>query len=228
MRRLRARRPARQADAGRDQHESAFTAILGSLVARVAGARAVALVDRDGETVDYAGRLDPFALKVAAAHWRIVLDETKTQPSLHDARWLALRAGRVSFLIHELPEGYAIVLQLTRAAGFAEWRRALSACAHSLAREAGWPAWPNAWFPVQVETDARRRPLAVSAGAQAGKVEILGALAGGFSSRERGWRVRFPSGVEATLVREPGGHWYSDEPVEPAPGHRSLRPEQSR
>jgi hypothetical protein len=167
-------------------------------------------------------------MKVAAAHWRIVLDEMKTQPSFRDARWLALRAGRVSFLVHELPRDYAIVLQLTRAAGFGEWRRALSACAHSLAREAGWPVSAHAWFPVQVETDARHRPAAVSGGAKPGRVEILGALAGGHRSRERGWRVRFPSGVEATLVRESGGNWYSDEPVDPAPGHRSLRPEQSR
>ena len=48
----RRRRPPRSS---RDQHESAFASILRLLVARVPGARAAALVDCLGETVDYAG-----------------------------------------------------------------------------------------------------------------------------------------------------------------------------
>ena len=59
----------------RDQRESAFTAILTDLVERVPGARCAALVDRDGETVDYGGRGSPYEMRVAAAHLRIVFDE---------------------------------------------------------------------------------------------------------------------------------------------------------
>jgi hypothetical protein len=55
-------------------------------------------------------------------------------------------------------------------------------------------------------------------------LEILGSLAGGLAKRERGWRVRVDSGVEATLVREPGGAWYADEPISaPGTGTRSVR-----
>lgn len=212
----------------RDQQESAFTTILAALVDRVAGARAAALVDVEGETVDYAGRLDPYELKIAAAHWRIVLAEIQQQPSLRRARWLAVRAGRASFLVHELPQGYAVVVRLTRAAGFVEWRRALGSFAGALAREAGWAAPDDAWFPVLVETDGKRRPSTVASGADHAKVEILGTLAGGLTTRERGWRVRFPTGVEATLVREPGGFWYSDEPVGPLSPHVRRPAEQSR
>ncbi len=44
------------------------------------GALAAALVDGEGETVDYAGLLSPYDIKVLAAEWRIVL------AVLHDSR----------------------------------------------------------------------------------------------------------------------------------------------
>jgi hypothetical protein len=215
------RRPA----VARDQRESAFASILAGLVERVPGARAAALVDFQGETVDYAGRLDPFGMRLAAAHWRIVLDELNGQRSFRSVRWLTLRAGRASYLVHDLPEGYALIVVLARAAGFFGWRRAVAACAHALGDEAGW-SWSGVpWFPVKVTADERRRPCSLrpaGPGARARPIEILGAIAGGMGRRERGWRVRFDTGVEATLVREPGGVWYSDEPPE------SRRPDRPR
>jgi len=215
-------RPRRRAAIARDQHESAFASILAGLVGRIPGARAAALVDRQGETVDYSGGLDPFGMRLAAAHWRIVLDELNGQRTFRSVRWLVLRAGRVSYLVHELPEGYALTVVLARAAGFFGWRRAVAACAYALGHEAGW-SWSGVpWFPVQITADERRRPRSLSPatpGARPRPIEILGAMAAGLARSERGWRVRFDTGVEATLVREPGGLWYSDEPLE------SRRPE---
>lgn len=212
---------ARPLAAARDQHESAFAAILAALVRRVPGARGAALVDRDGETVDYSGRLDPFAMRLAAAHWRIALDELGAQPFFRPVRWLALRAGRTSYLVHALPDGYALVVVLARAGGFFGWRRAVAVCARELGEEAGW-SWSGAyWFPADVSADERRRPASVRlGGADPRPIEILGAVAGGLARRERAWRVRFDTGVEATLVREPGGVWYSDEPLERERGER--------
>jgi len=209
-------RPRRRVAVARDQHESAFAAILSDLVARVPGARAAAFVDRQGETVDYAGRIAPFDVRLAAAHWRIVLDDINRQGSLRSTRWLALRAGRASYILQELPNDYALVVVLTRAAGFSGWRRAVSACVQALGQEAGWTSTGQSWFPVQVIADQRRRPstLFSAPGARPRPIEVLGAVAGGLARRERGWRVRFDTGVEATLVREPGGLWYSDEPLE--------------
>jgi hypothetical protein len=210
-------RTGRRAAVARDQHESAFASILAGLVRRVPGARAAALVDRQGETVDYSGGLDPFSMRLAAAHWRIVLDEVNSQPTFRPVRWLALRAGRASYLVHELPEEYALIVVLARAAGFFGWRRAVAACAHALGHEAGWSFSGVPWFPVQVTADERRRPCSlrpVGPSARPRPIEILGAVHGGLARRERGWRVRFDTGVEATLVREPGGVWYSDEPLE--------------
>jgi hypothetical protein len=211
---------SRRAATPRDQQESAFTSILVSLVRRVPGARAAALVDFDGETVDYAGRLDPFTLKLAAAHWRIVLHQMEATGG-PDVRWLWARAAGSSYLVNALPEGYALALVLGRGAGFGGWRRAVASCARDLGNEAGW-SWrgtpPPPWFPVDAVTDSRRRPVAMHCGERERAVEVLGTVAGGLGRRERGWRVRFDSGVEATLVREPGGLWYSDEAPD---GHKS-------
>jgi hypothetical protein len=215
-----AQRSSRGPDSKRDQHESAFTAILGALVARVPGARAAILVDFEGETVDYAGSVDPYASKVAAAHWCVVLDGITTRAALSPARWVWLRAGRSSYLVHALPDGYALVLVLTRAAGFVGWRRAVAACARSIGVEAGW-AWgkspAGAWYSVDIVSDDRRRPAGLRMAGQLHRVDILGAVAGGLGRGERAWRAHFHTGVDATLVREPGGAWYVDERIEIEP-----------
>jgi hypothetical protein len=218
----------------RDRPESAFAAILGALVARIPGARAAALVDFEGETVDYAGRGDPYEVRVAAAHWRIVFDEVAAQPSMRRVQQVGVRAARRGYIVCALPEGYALIVVLTRAAGFAGHDRALAVCARALGREAGW-TWsegerPALWFPLDVVADVRLRPRAVREAGNLRPVEILGALVSRSDSlprpRERGWRVRFDTGVEAMLLREPGGAWYADEPLEsaPSPGERPQQP----
>ncbi len=197
----------------RDQHESAFGSILTELVGRLPGALAAALVDLHGETVDYAGT-DPYAVRLAAAHWRIVLNDTGSQPSLAMPRWITVRATRASYAIHTLPEGYALVLVLSRGAGVPGPRRAIGACMRLLAAEAGWALGGAAdWYPVDVASDARRRPQAILLEAGPRSLDVLGAVASGLAHRDRGWRVRTDNGVEATLVREPGGFWYVDEPL---------------
>ncbi len=214
----------RVAGAARDQHESAFSSILSSLVARIPGARGAALVDSEGETVDYAGRAKPFDMRLAAAHFRIVLDEARMRPGLternNEVRSIAVRAARASYLIQALPDGYALVVVMLRSAGFSGWHRAVASCAHALGEEAGWrdaTELPPKWFPVTVLRDERRRPAAVRADGRLHPLEILGTLQAG--SRERAWRIRFESGLEATLVREPGGACYLDEKL----GRQHLR-----
>jgi hypothetical protein len=171
-------------------------------------------VDLEGETVDYSGVLLPYDVKVAAAQWRVVIDEIRVQPRLARTTFVAIRAAHRSYQVHVLPEGYALVLVLARAAGFGGWLRAVASCCHALAREASWGPGalrPPAWYGVRVIADARRRPLALGRTPRARPVEVLGALASGMGPRERGWRIRLDDGVEATLVREAGGRWYVDE-----------------
>lgn len=216
-------RPVRRSSSppARDQHETAFTRVLAELVSRVPGARAAALVDLEGETVDYSGVLLPYDVKVAAAQWRVVIDEIRLRRPLAKTTFIAIRTTRASYQVHVLPEGYALVVVLCRAAGFGGWHRAVASCCHALAQEASWNCAGMripAWYAVRVTADPRRRPVAVGETSRARPLEVLGAIASGMGRRERGWRVRLEDGVEATLVREPGGKWYVDEPrAVPAP-----------
>jgi hypothetical protein len=55
---------------------------------------------------------------------------------------------------------------------------------------------------------------------------VLGSLIG-LRARERGFRVRLDHGIEATVVREPGGTWYSEDPIdhdEPSGKKGSMMP----
>jgi hypothetical protein len=103
------------------------------------------------------------------------------------------------------------MLVLTCGASSVASARALPVCVWRLAAEAGWDGAPSvAWHPVDVRTDDRGRPVGVGLGAPTTSFEILGTIAGGLARFERGWRVRLGDG-EATIVREPSGHWYTDE-----------------
>lgn len=196
----------------RDQDESAFATILKDLLSRVPGAIGVTLVDRDGEAVDYAGRLSPFDMKVAGAHFRILLDEVG-RSSLGAPRSIVCRGAQRTYLARVLPEGYALVMAFSRGAGFVAADRAFVACERALAKEAFWKVVKHpTWVGVHVEVDARRRPIRVRAGELATDVDVLGTLVG-LGRGERGFRVRLvPSGHEVNLVRERGG-WFVDEAI---------------
>ena len=205
------RRPARKRlSQERDQDQSAFTEILADLVDRVPGARAAALVDYDGETVDYYARHgDPFEVRVAAAHLRIVLHEA--QAAIAGASVFSLQGSARSYVVRALPQGYALVLVLACGATTTTQGRAIPLCVQRLASEAGWEPPPApGWHALDVRTDARGRPFAIGDPPDGEELEILGTVARGLARFERGWRVRFSSG-EATLVREPTGYWYVDE-----------------
>jgi hypothetical protein len=199
---------------------SAFSSILAGLVLRVPGAHAAALVDREGETVDYTGPIDPFEIKVAAAELRLLLDHEGFASAARPEQ-ITVRFDRRSMIIRRLPEGYAIAMLLGRRAGFTRCTRAFEVCAHALADEAAWPAPPHVWLPVDVACDPAGRPAAIADLPGERRVEVIGAVMG-LPGGERGYRVRTEPGVELTLVREPGGWWYADEPRQawgsPAPG----------
>jgi putative intracellular protease/amidase len=212
--------PARPPRAkARDMDASAFEQILARLVARIPGAAAAILVDDEGEAVDYhlaRARLAAFDVRIAAAHWRIVLDEVAASSRLGRPTLLAVRGTARNFYAHALAEGYALVIVLGRRAPLAISPRALSVCERALHREAGWVAPPvtRAWHEVDVATDTSGRPTELRAHAENGAIvpvlELLGRMVG-LAPTERGYRVRLTNGVECTLVRERGARWYADE-----------------
>jgi hypothetical protein len=196
----------------RDQDESAFAAILSDLVKRIPGAFAATVVDEIGECVDYAGDIDPFDVKVAGAHWAIVVDEIAQRPPIGTPQTIICRGEKRSFIVRTLPDSYALVVLLKKRAGFAYATRALDACERALAHEAAWdlPKGRGVWIGVDVETDERNRPIWLTMGALSCSVEVLGTLTR-LRKRERGFRVRLASGGELNLVREVGDRWYADE-----------------
>ena len=101
----------RRRGAVRDQSDSAFSAILGRLCDD-SGALAAALVDGEGETVDYAGLLSPYEIKVAAAEWRIVLAVVRESrlPGFHTVGCLTVRAKGRSFVIEAMPDGGKLII----------------------------------------------------------------------------------------------------------------------
>ncbi len=152
----------------RDQAVSSFSATLLRLC-DATGAAGATLVDNLGETVDYAGYLEPYALKVMAAEWRIVLDYLRQREKFDfsDVHEFVVRARQKSFALVALSEGYALVLELPRRS-FSFSRRAVAEAIRELELEAGLPL-SNAmgqhehWAKLEVRTAPGdpRRPEAV-------------------------------------------------------------------
>jgi hypothetical protein len=200
----------------RDQAPSSFAPTLGRLCTS-AGVVGAVLVDSDGEAVDYAGRVDSFEIRVAAAEWRIIL--ARLSRSRHgpwrETRQLMVRGANKSFGAVLLPEGYALVVQLLPRC-FRVSPRALSEAVREICENAGLPVPGVAsaqWRRVQVnESPApQRRPTSVWVNRKWLPVEVLGRWVGPeLLHNEIGYRVRLQGGEEITLVREPLAQWFAD------------------
>ncbi len=199
----------------RDQEPSAFSQILDWLC-QATGAHCAALVDSEGETVDYGGRGDPFDIRVLAAELRLLLERAREGRYLGACDEFIIRASRKSFLLKALPEGYALAVRLPRCAGDVS-PRALSLAVDRLCGEAGFAAPPRgagSWRSIEVEETASpsHRPMAVSIDGVRHDLLVLGRLAGeGVTRQEKGYRVRLGNGQEGNLVREALGRWYLED-----------------
>ena len=200
----------------RDQAPSSFAPTLGRLCTS-AGVVGAVLVDADGEAVDYAGRVDSFEIRVAAAEWRIILARlTRSQHGpWREIRQMMVRGVNKSFGAVLLPEGYALVFQLLPRC-FRISPRALSEAVREICENAGL-AVPGAataqWRRVQVNESAapQRRPTSVWVNRKWLPVEVLGRCVGPeLLPNEIGYRVRLLGGEEITLVREPLAQWFAD------------------
>jgi hypothetical protein len=130
-------------------------------------------------------------------------------------RTLVVRGAVKSFVVRVLPDDFAVVVLLGRRAGFSPMR-ALDACERALVAEAGLAERPvGAWTCVAVDCDGRRRPKRVAPleGKGGTGVEVLGSMKG-LPNGDRAYRVRLDTGEEVLLVRERGGIWYAEEPID--------------
>lgn len=215
----------------RDADETAFTSILRAHVDATPGALGAALVDSEGEAVDYAGdTIDPFDLKIAAAHWRIVLsdiDRGKLAEQGGQTMRLVVLTERRGFVLTALPDGYALLSILRANAALGHADRALDATLRALYREACWDAPPDAfrWHAIEVEIDPRARPFRIRIRHQWTPVVPMGRVIAGLQPGEVGWRVDVPAAeCETTLVLGRDDRWYADLPLQgdeaddPVPG----------
>jgi hypothetical protein len=202
---------------GRDQGLSAFSATLARFC-DATGARGAALVDREGEAVDYAGALSPYDIRVAGAELRLLLRVAQDSRCFGWAatRELILRATKRSFLAVSLSDGYALVAVLPRGC-FACSERGLTEALTEICAEAGLEALDGAkgrWHRVEVRTEPSnpRRPTAVWYRGEWCALTVIGRYrTEALGRREVGFRVRLTNDAELTLVRERLGRWYAEQ-----------------
>jgi hypothetical protein len=206
--------PATASSPARDTETTAFTAILEALLTSTKASGA-ALVDPFGETVDYAGIQDPFEIRIAAAHWQILVAAAQCAAALGPTRWIVLRGRKHGIVGHRLPEGYALIVLLRARSTFRLSRRALDSTIRAICREAAWSFEEEhssvhpLWSTLSVETDEKGRPFRIPE--TPSPLEVIGTL-NGLSTGERGYRVRTLEGAERTVIREVSGLWYVDAP----------------
>lgn len=207
----------RRSFAGRDQALSTFGGVLMRLCDAV-GALGAALVDAEGETVDYACSVDPFDMKVIAAESSILFYVLRQSaiPTWPETEEICLRGTKKSIYLQSLDEGYSIVLLLVPYA-FSVSRRALSEAIREICAEAGFQLPPSYghekehWSQIDVRcAEGTRRPAALWSDGEWCPVEVLGSYTADLIPREVGYRARLSSGAEVTLVRERLGRWYAD------------------
>lgn len=182
------------------------------------GAPGAALVDPEGETVDYAGTIDPFDIRIAAAELRLILKEVSAVSIWSDTDEIILRGSKKSFALVAMEEGYAIVIQLLPHC-FSVSYRAVSEAVREASSEAGLPLASRYvegehWTRVEVRPTPgdERRPHAIWYGGTWCVVEVLGRYHDADLDRgELGYRARLANGAEVGLVREQLGRWYAEE-----------------
>ncbi len=212
------------------QLRSEFTAILERLLRSYSEGLAAALVDPEGESVDYAVRyrtaesdqpdgddgFSAYNIKLAAAYWQIVMRDLRGCRNIGASPLLTVQAGSYGYVVRQLWEGYVVVMVCRPTASFSVSPRALRQAEVELSREAGLPV-PNAdaplWLRVRVQLDPDGKPLALYMNERwQTDVRVL-APAEGLGSFERGFRVAVGKADELTLVREPSACWYASRPV---------------
>jgi hypothetical protein len=207
----------------RDLGVTPFAVILENLCLAT-GAQAAALVDQEGETVDFAGRGDPFETRILAAELRLVGQGLLGAAHLSETKELTMRARKKSFLVRILPDGYALIVQLGRRASQLS-TRPLSVAVQALCSEAGF-APPSVWLrnaPLATRrqwksvsvielSNRSHRPIGLDSEDGTSDLTVIGRIPPEeHQPKHLGFRVRLHTGQEGTLVREPLGHWYLEE-----------------
>ena len=199
----------------REHYATGFTRILQNLIQALPGVAGAALVDEMGESVDYAGVLDSFEIRLAAAHVQIELRNAgRMLLDTHGVvRFLTTYAQKRTYLAMRIVNEYCLILIFVGGGHSNLSTRALAQAEFDIRIEAGWGTSPDIEPWVRLKVDARPhdrwRPCRVQVAGAWQDVEVIGCVVG-LSDGERGFRVRTRTGAEMTLIRERQGHWYTD------------------
>jgi predicted regulator of Ras-like GTPase activity (Roadblock/LC7/MglB family) len=126
-------------EAARDQLETSFTSVLRRLLKVSPTILGVAFVDKHGECVDYCSRIDPFEVKVNAAHLAIVMDEirrTLDKNTHGEPIKLMLNGTRRHLIARRINDEYTAVLTAGEGAPLRKLMDHLELAAHQLREEA--------------------------------------------------------------------------------------------
>lgn len=212
------RRSARSLD---HQDASPFAGLLEDLLDAMPYLRGGAIVDFEGETVDFAGEVDTFELRVAAATMQLMLSELRQNAHFEELLEVRISTGRQGYVVRALDASYSLVLIPRPLATFVLSERVLLEVEHRILLEAGLsPRAPLDWFRAEVRLDGRRRPTKIRAASSLLDfeppawldVEVLGAVVEQ-AAAPRVFRIRLESGAELTLLREGRGLWFVDGPI---------------
>jgi hypothetical protein len=210
----------RRRERPRDQDASPFHVILDELLTLQPFVRSAAIFDYEGETVDYAGDVDPYELRVAAATFQLVINDLRGSQLSSATHEIALTTTRSGYVLRILDESYTLLLLPRRLATFAVSARLLREVEARILHEAGLPMKvPPTWFHVHAEVGARGRPERVRPPTGVHPwtpVEVLGSVMG-LAAHETGFRVRLSSGAEVTLIRESPRLWFVDDKLDGSP-----------
>jgi hypothetical protein len=197
-----------------EQAASEFATILSRLCLHL-GAPAAALVDGEGETVDYGGWAEAYGTRVMAAELGLVAVQSSNFP-WGAASELVIRARRESYALLPLVHGYVLIIRLPRHA-FITASRAYSAAVRALCREANltvpetYRRDPWEFAEVCASSSHGHRPRSIVCSNAWLPVEVIGRYSPrDLHPRECAFRVRTATGRELTLLRERLGHWYAD------------------
>jgi hypothetical protein len=132
--------------AARVEQETGFTAILQALLDSLPEALCVVFVDPEGETVDWAARIDPFEARIAGAELTIVVAVARAgtaRGGIGQALELRVECGKKSILVRTVSDGYDLVVILKSSTISMQAAEKTHLCAIALLREAGLPPPPS-------------------------------------------------------------------------------------
>ncbi len=148
----------------RDQEATGFTLLLNALMEALPEALCAVFIDPEGESVDYAGRINPYDARVTGAEFAVILAtcrEGATRGGMGHALELRAEGGSKSVLVRMVSEGYDLVVLLATPSIALKAVDKTHQCAMALLRESGLPAPPS--FAKLKSGEGRHSSVAMAA-----------------------------------------------------------------